>query len=154
MIDPPRASLALDKLGIPHEVFRHAGIVASLEQAAHERGQVPDQVVRSLVFRIGAGEYMMVLAAGPSQISWRQLREVLGKRRLTMATEEEVLQVTGYQVGTVSPFGLPAPIRTLIDRRVLVHDHVSIGSGAPNTGIILSSRDLIRGLPSAELINL
>ena len=154
MMDPPPASLALDKLGIPHEVFRHAGIVTSLEQAAHERGQVPEQVVRSLVFRIGAGEYTMVLAAGPSQISWKQLRAVLGKRRLTMATEEEVLRVTGYRVGTVAPFGLPAPIRTLIDRRVLGHDRVSIGSGAPNTGIILSSRDLLRGLPAAQLINI
>jgi hypothetical protein len=40
---------ALDKKGIPYRVFRHPGVVHSLEQAALERGQQPEQVVRSIL---------------------------------------------------------------------------------------------------------
>ncbi len=109
MIDKPPASLALEKLGIPHKVFSHSGQVNSLEQAARERDQRPEQVVRSILFRLSEGEFIMALAAGPAQISWKRLRQHLGQSRLTMASEDEVLAVTGYRIGTVSPFRTAAP---------------------------------------------
>ena len=119
MEQTPPVSLTLEKLGISHRVFRHTGQVTSLEQAAQERGQRPEQVVRSILFRIGEGEFIMALVAGPAQISWKKLRQHLGQSRLTMASEEEVLEVTGYRIGTVSPFGLPRPLKVLIDPSVL-----------------------------------
>ena len=154
MENQPPVSLALDLLGIPHRVFHHTREVHSLEQAAQERGQRAEQVVRSILFRLSENEYLMALVAGPSQISWKALRKYVGQSRLTMAAEDEVLTVTGYRIGTVSPFGLPHPLRILIDESVLKEDEVSIGSGARNTGIILKSADLRRGLQGAEIVSL
>ena len=154
MIDKPPASLALEKLGIPHRVFSHSGQVNSLEQAARERDQRPEQVVRSILFRVSEGEFIMALAAGPAQISWKRLRQHIGQSRLTMASEDEVLAVTGYRIGTVSPFGLPRPIRILIDPGVLKEKEISLGSGIRNTGIIMSSADLRRALKEAEEVQL
>lgn len=152
--DSPPASVALEAIGIPHRVFRHAGKVTSLEQAARERGQRPDQVVRSIVFRLGEDEFVMALVAGPRQISWRRLRQTLGRPRLTMASEDEVLEQTGYRIGTVSPFGLPQPMRILIDQSVLEQSEISIGSGTAGVGIILKTAELRRGLPTAEVVSL
>jgi Cys-tRNA(Pro)/Cys-tRNA(Cys) deacylase len=70
-----------------------------------------------------------------------------------MATEEEVLEMTGYRVGTVSPFGLPRPLRVLIDSSVLQEEEVSIGSGVRNTAIILKSADLHQALRDAEIVS-
>src|SRR5574340_499742 len=154
MTEQPPVSLALEKLGIPHRVFRHSGQVTSLEQAARERGQRPEQVVRSILFRLGEGEYLMALVAGPAQISWKRLRQHLGQSRLTMATEDEVLEVTGYRIGTVSPFGLPRPLKVLIDPGVLREAEVSIGSGTRNIAILLKSEDLHRALGGSEVIQL
>lgn len=154
MTEDPRASLALTKLGIAHRVFRHPGTVTSLEQAASERQQRPEQVVRSILFRLGDGEFLMALVAGPAQVSWKRLRKYLGRSRVTMASEVEVLGRTGYRIGTVSPFGLPAPMRVLIDPSVVQETEISIGSGAPGTGIILASADLRRALPEAEIVSL
>ena len=154
MNDIPPASLALEKLGIPHRVFRHAGQVNSFEQAAAERGQRPGQMVRSILFRIGEDDFIMALVAGPAQISWKKLRQHLGQSRLTMATEDEVLEVTGYRVGTVSPFGVKRPLKVLIDPGVMNEEEISIGSGIRNTAIILKSADLRSGLPDAEIIQL
>src|SRR5689334_9228520 len=102
---------ALDTLQIPYRVFQHPGPVESLEQAALERGQEPDQVIRSIVFRITADEYVMVLMAGAQQISWQALRKYLGVSRVTMATADELRETTGYEIGAVGPFGLPKPMR-------------------------------------------
>jgi Cys-tRNA(Pro)/Cys-tRNA(Cys) deacylase len=145
---------ALDGLGVAYRVFRHPGPVHSLEQAAAERGQRPQQVVRSIVFRLGADEFLMALVAGPQQISWPALRQYLGRTRVSMASADEVLAVTGYQLGAVSPFGLPRPLPVVVDRSVLAEDEVSLGSGVRGTTIILATADLMAALgdvPVAEL---
>ncbi len=149
----PPVAAALAAQGIPHRLFRHAGPVNSLEQAAAERGHLPDQVVRSLLFRLGDDDFAMVLVAGPAQVSWRALRRYLGQSRLTTATEAEVLAVTGYERGAVAPFGLPRPVRVLVDESVLAQSEVSMGSGVRGVAVILSTADLRRALGDAEVGN-
>lgn len=149
--DATPVSRSLADQGIHHRVFRHPAPLFSLEQAALERGQRPGQVVRSIVFRIAAGEFVMVLVAGPAQIAWPALRAYLGHSRLTTATEDELLAITGYTRGAVAPFALPVPMRILIDHAVLTEEEVSMGSGVQGTTIIMRSADLLNGLPGAEL---
>ena len=48
---------------------------------------------------------------------------------MRMATEDEVLEVTGYRIGTVSPLGMKRQVRVLIDSSVLKEEEISIGSG-------------------------
>jgi len=141
----------LEKLGIPHRFFRHPGPVHSLEQAARERGQKPEQIVRSILFRLAQDEYVMVLMAGPRQISWPALRRHLARSRLTMASEEEVLAVTGYPLGAVSPIGLPTPLRILADCSVTDQSEISIGSGQRYSTVILARQDLFRAVGNVEI---
>jgi Cys-tRNA(Pro) deacylase len=141
----------LDQLGIPYRIFRHPGPIESLEQAARERGQRPSQVVRSIVFRLSEGEYLMVLVAGPEQISWSNLRTYLNQSRISMADPEDVQAATGYVTGAVSPLGLPQPLRILVDRSVLAEEELSLGSGERGLAIILSRENLLRSLGSVEI---
>jgi Cys-tRNA(Pro) deacylase len=149
----PPASLALDLLGIEHRLFLHEGTVTSFEQAARERGQRPAQIVRSILFQIRPGEFVLVLMAGPAQVDWKKLRQIVKRSRVRMATEAEVLEVTGYRIGTVSPFGVKNQIRVLIDASVLREEELSIGSGVRNTAILLKSSDLRRALMDAEIVS-
>lgn len=150
----PPVSRLLAELGVPHRVFTHPGVIHSLEQAAAERGQQPDQVVRSILFRLGTSEYLMVLMPGPRQVSWKALRRHLALSRLTMADPDEVLAVTGYPIGAVAPLGLPPGMRILVDQRLLDQAEISLGSGVISTAIILRSADLLSALPGAELADL
>jgi prolyl-tRNA editing enzyme YbaK/EbsC (Cys-tRNA(Pro) deacylase) len=95
----------------------------------------------------------MVLMAGPAQVDWRKLRQIVKRSRVRMATEEEVLDFTGYRIGTVSPIGMKNQARVLIDASVLREPEVSIGSGVRNTAIILKSADLRRALNGAEIVS-
>lgn len=156
MTQQPPVAQALTRLGIPYSVFRHPGPVTSLEQAALERNQRPEQVVRSIVFRLGEENFVMVLVAGPAQVSWPALRAYLGQSRLTMASEAEVFQVTGYRVGAVGPIGLPAPMRILADESIFQAEEISIGSGERGVAVILKPEDLraaIGSLETGEFIN-
>ena len=153
-METPPVSLALEKLNIPHRVFRHETPVDSFEKAASDRGQRPSQIVRTILFRVTEDEFALVLAAGPGQISWKKLRKLLGRSRITMATDEEVFSVTGYRPGTVGPFGLVKPVRMLIEAGVLKEEEVSIGSGMRDTAVILKSADLMKGLGDVEVVGL
>ena len=143
-------SLALDALGIPYRLFTHPGQVYSLEQAAQERNQRPEQVVRSILFRLASDQFVMVLAPGQKQISWSALRQHLGVTRMSMASPEEVLERTGYVHGAVSPFGLPSPIRILVDQGILAEEEISIGSGVRNSTVIMRTTDLLSALGDFE----
>ncbi len=153
-METPPVSIALEMLGIPHTVFRHENQVHSFEQAASDRGQRPEQVVRSILFRIAEDEFVMALVAGPAQVSWKILRKYLGRSRVSMATEDEVFAVTGYRVGTVGPFGLPNQLKVLVDASVMREEEISIGSGMRNTAIIMKSVDLHHALKDADVVSL
>jgi Cys-tRNA(Pro) deacylase len=137
---------ALAAQGIPFRVFHHAVPPGSVEQAAAERGQEPGQVVRSIVFRLAAGEYAMVLMAGVRQVAWRVLRRHFAQSRLTLAPPDEVLAATGYPLGAVAPFGLPHPMPILVDESVFAFDEISLGSGERGIAIIMAAADLRRAL--------
>lgn len=153
MTEQPPASIALEKLNIPHRVFKHERPVNSFEQAASDRNQRPEQIVRSILFQVRPEEFVMVLMAGRDQIDWRKLRQLVKRSRVRMATEEEVLEVTGYKVGTVSPFGLKNQVRVMIDASVLREDEISIGSGVRNMAIIMPSAALRQALSNAEIVS-
>lgn len=142
---------ALDDMQIPYRYFVHPGPLNSLEQAARERGQRPEQIVRSILFRLADEAYIMVLVAGPQQIAWPTLREYLGVSRMSMANKEEVLEQTGYASGAVSPLGLPRPMRILVDESVFEEEEISIGSGVRFTTVILKSADLRLALGEVEV---
>jgi len=154
----PPVSIALSAIDIPHAVFRHTGPVNSLEQAAAERGQQPTQIVRSILFRLGRnqagdtlGAFAMVLIAGPGQIAWKALRQHFGQSRLTMATPEEVLAVTGYPIGAVAPFGMPTQMPLLVDESVTAQTALSMGSGVRGVAIMLTCDALLKGLGEATV---
>lgn len=141
----------LDETGIPYRFFKHPGVVHSLEQAARERGQRPEQIIRSIVFRLSRGGFVMVLVAGDRQVSWQALRHTLGTSRISMATEAEVLQVTGYPLGAVSPFGTKQSLRILVDRAALQEEEISIGSGVRYTTVIMQREVFLHALGQVEV---
>jgi Cys-tRNA(Pro) deacylase len=142
---------ALDRIGVPYRVFIHPGPLNSLEQAAEERGQQPEQVVRSILFRLSGNRYVMVLVAGPEQISWQALRRHLRVSRVSMASRDQVLEQTGYQLGAVAPFGLSTPIRTIADENVFEQTEISLGSGVRGTAVIMQASDLRKALGEIEV---
>ena len=124
-----RAALAA---GIDFEISTH-GKVRSLEEAAAALGVIPRDVVKTLVVRRNEGEHLLVLVPGDRRFSWPKLRALLGENRLTMPDDEGASEVTGYERGTIAPFGTLTPLPVVADQRVLGR-MISLGAGVHGVG--------------------
>lgn len=139
------ATRAVAGLGIEHRLVT-IGRVRSAEEAAAARGIRLEQLVKTLVVRRSEDDYLFVLVPGDREIDWPKLRSLLGERRLSMPSSDEALAVTGYERGTITPFGSTHVWPVIMDLRLNAADEVSIGSGSHGTAIHLSPDDLERAL--------
>ncbi|WP_062529062.1 aminoacyl-tRNA deacylase [Demequina rhizosphaerae] len=143
---------ALADTGIDFDITAH-GPVRSLEEAAEVRGLEPRQILKTLVVRRAEGEYLLVLVPGDREISWPKLRALLGVSRLSMPDKDVARDVTGYERGTITPFGAtpdPAtgrPWPVIADSLIVSREGpVSIGGGAHGVAATLDTQQLVEVL--------
>ena len=129
-----RAATALRDSGIDHEIVRH-GRVRSLEEAAEARGVRPADIIKTLVVRRADDDYLFVLVPGDREIDWPKLRAHLGVNRLSMPDAETALEVTGYERGTITPFGATRAWPVVADAAILRPEGRSISLGAGGHGV-------------------
>src|SRR5690625_1169455 len=137
------ATEALAASGLDHQVTRH-GPVRSLEEAAAARGVPPAALIKTMVVRRGEGDYLFVLVPGDRSISWPKLRALLGVSRLSMPDATAAKEVTGYERGTITPFGASHPWPVIADSRV--RGTVSIGAGAHGVAATVDGTELVTAL--------
>jgi len=70
--------------------------------------------IKSLVFNID-GEFVVVLVRGDHQINPYKLRKVLNANSIYLATEEQVQELLGCQVGSIGPMKLPIDVKVVAD---------------------------------------
>ncbi len=138
-----RVTAALDAAGVPYEVTRH-GPVGSLLEAAALRGVDPDRIVKTLVVRRGEDDYLFVLVPGDRQISWPRLRALLGVSRLSLPPAEDAFAATGYERGTITPFGSTHAWPVIADSAV--RGRISLGGGELGVAVTVEADDVIRAL--------
>lgn len=124
---------AVRALGLEHAVTRH-GRVRSLEEAAAARGIEPRDLVKTLVVRRGDDDFLFVLVPGDREFSWPKLRTLLGVSRLSMPDAATARDVTGYERGTITPFGSTRAWPVVADA-AMVGRRISLGGGAHGVGI-------------------
>lgn len=132
-----RALGALQASGLAYDVVRH-GPVRSLAEAAEARGVEPADVVKTMVVRRGEDDHLLVLVPGDRTISWPKLRALLGVSRLSMPDASEALRVTGYERGTITPFGADGGLPVVADER-LAGRRVTLGGGAHGVAVAVDA---------------
>ena len=126
-----RAIDALEASGLPYEITRH-GRVGSLAEAAAARGVEPRDLIKTLVVRRADDDFLFVLVPGDREISWPRLRALLGVNRLSMPDKEVAKDVTGYERGTITPFGASTAWPVVADASLTgdARRRISLGAGA------------------------
>lgn len=132
------------ELGLAHTVTRH-GRVNSLAEAAAARGVAPRDIVKTIVVRRGADDFLFVLLPGDAEISWPKLRGLLGVKRLSLPDAATAKDVTGYERGTITPFGATHPWPVIADSG-LVGRRVSMGGGGHGVAVSLAADDALAAL--------
>jgi len=128
---------ALRAAGLEHEVLVH-GPVRSLVEAASARGVEPADVVKTLVVRRGDDDHLLVLVPGLRTISWPRLRGLLGVSRLSMPDAAAARAATGYERGTITPFGSTRAWPVVADER-LRGRRITLGAGAHGLAVAVDA---------------
>jgi prolyl-tRNA editing enzyme YbaK/EbsC (Cys-tRNA(Pro) deacylase) len=102
--------------------------------AAAEAAEVePEQIIKSVLF-VADGRPVLVITNGLTRIQRKRLADELAmsRRRVKMASGQQVQTITGYPIGAVPPFGHPQKLSTLLDEGVLHLAEVLGGGGETN----------------------
>src|SRR3712207_11386 len=117
---------AATEVGLTFDVVRTER-PSSAEESAGLQGVELRQLLRTIVVRRGDGDYVFVLVPGGRQIDWPKLRAHLGVRRMTLPDAEEAKAATGYERGTITPFGSMTSWPVIADATILDVERVAIG---------------------------
>jgi Cys-tRNA(Pro)/Cys-tRNA(Cys) deacylase len=141
---PGPAEDAAIRLGVAHRVLTH-GPVSSVEEAAAAQGVEVRDLVKTLVVRRAADDYVLVLVPGDRQISWPKLRALLGVNRLSMPDAATAKQATGYERGTITPFGSSTAWPVIADERTRGRT-INLGAGERGVGLQVAADDAVAAL--------
>lgn len=141
------ALAAVEAVGLPHRVIRH-GPVRNLAEAAQARGVQPADVVKTLVVRRGDDDFLFVLIPGDRTISWPKLRKLLCVSRLSMPDAAVAKQATGYERGTITPFGSARPWPVIADERVRGHE-ITLGAGEHGVAVAANADAILQALDAS-----
>lgn len=143
-VDTP-AIRALEGSGLEFSVVR-TGRPGSVEESAALQGIEVEELLRTIVVRRGAHDYVFVLVPGGRQIHWPRLRAHLGVSRLSLPDEEEAREATGYERGAITPFGSAHPWPVIADASIPELPRVAIGGGARGVNLHLRPTELLAHL--------
>jgi Cys-tRNA(Pro) deacylase len=135
---------AVAQAGLPHRIIKH-GPVKSLAEAAVARGVEPADVIKTLVVRRADDDYLFVLVPGDRTISWPKLRKLLGVSRLSMPDAQAAKAATGYERGTITPFGSAQAWPVIADTR-MAGRQITLGAGEHGSAIAVAADDALAAL--------
>ncbi|HQZ00707.1 MAG TPA: YbaK/EbsC family protein [Propionicimonas sp.] len=131
------AEAALRAAGVSFRVVRHRR-ASSLAEAAALRGVEPRDIIKTLVVRRASDDFVFVLVPGDREISWPKLRAALGVNRLSLPDAATAFGATGYERGTITPFGSSVAWPVVADASVAGR-LISLGAGEHGATVLLEA---------------
>ena len=131
--------------GVAAEVVCLPVETPTVHAAADAVNVSPEAILKSLLF-LADGQPYLVMANGLAKVDRSKLSAHwgLGKKRVKMASAEKVLELTGYPVGAVPPFGHRTLLPILMDPAVLKQPVVYAGGGGIQALVCLTPQELCR----------
>lgn len=130
--------------GLAEKVITFDASTKTAQMAADAVGSELGQIVKSLVAVDAEGKAAVALVAGDRRGDLTALADFLGASVMRMANAEEVRAATGYAIGGVSPFDLPAGLPVVIDESLARFPVVYSAAGTPNSVVPLTLAELER----------
>ena len=113
---------------------------ATVALAAEAHGVEPGRIAKTLAFRLGDGQVVLLVARGDARIDNRKFKDAFGKGRMLPSAEVE--QLTGHPVGGVCPFGLATDLPVYLDTSLQAFDEVLPAAGDVHTALRISLAQL------------
>ena len=153
----PSTRAALDAIGVSYAVMACDPALADTAAFVEAYGVPLERSANTIVVASRGAEpayaACIVLATTSLDVN-RVVRREMGVRKASFAGADVVRDLTGMEIGGVTPFGLPEDLPVLVDSRVMAPDWVVLGGGnrssklrmAPDSLHELGSVRIVEGL--------
>ncbi len=150
----PDTRRALDQLGLRYEVMSCDPALADTAAFVAAYGVPFDRSANTIVVASKGAEPIFVACVVLATTSLNVnsvVRHEMGVRKASFAGADPVRELTGMEIGGVTPFGLPDGLAVLVDPAVMEPDWVILGGGNRSSKLRLDPAAL-RALPSLRLV--
>ncbi|HEY9773618.1 MAG TPA: YbaK/EbsC family protein [Planktothrix sp.] len=149
----PNVRQALERRGMAFKVYACDPDFADTANFCEKYGFSPGQAANCILVASKSEPPQVacciVLATTKLDVN-KKVCQLLGVKKASFASAEFTVELTGMQVGGVTPFGLPdMPI--YIDGAVMPHDEVVLGGGNRSSKVLMQPSELLK-LPGAQVV--
>jgi Cys-tRNA(Pro)/Cys-tRNA(Cys) deacylase len=149
-----KAIQMLEAEKVPYDLCKYDSEgFASAVEVARRLNVPPDALFKTLIARGERSGVVMALVPGDATLDLRRLAHVAGDKRVEMVDPSEILRLTGYVRGGVSPLGGRRRYPTFIDRSAFRHPEVCVSAGVRGLQIRVAPEELARltGATTADI---
>jgi Cys-tRNA(Pro) deacylase len=134
----------LSRHEVAFEVLAPGVPMPTVPAAAAAIGVPEEQILKTVLFANRDGECVVAVANGVRRIDRALLGAATGVAGLRVAPPAEVLAITGYPAGGVSPLGLPDKLAVIVDTAVIDLPVAYGGGGSEDILLKVSPADIVR----------
>jgi len=110
-------------------------------EAASSLGCEVGAIIKSLLFKTEQN-HTLCLIAGDKKASLNKIKKILKIKNVSLASSDDVKDVTGFTIGGVSPIGHLNNIKILIDSSLKRFNYLFAAAGHPNCVFKITFKDL------------
>jgi prolyl-tRNA editing enzyme YbaK/EbsC (Cys-tRNA(Pro) deacylase) len=143
----PEIALFLQQTGLQYEVWPCAPDLADTARFCEHYGVAPENSANAILLRskTGAEKFVLCVVLATHRLNTNHtVRKKMGARKVSFASAEETRELTGMEIGGVTPLCLPADLAVWIDAAVMDCDYVVLGGGNRSSKIKVDPQILLQ----------
>jgi Cys-tRNA(Pro)/Cys-tRNA(Cys) deacylase len=140
------AARILDRAGIAYELREYAVDERDLSapHVAAAIGLPAEQVFKTLVARGDRSGVVLAVIPASAELDLKGLAAASANKSIDLVPLKEVLPLTGYIRGGVSPVGTRKPYPVFVDETAELWDRIAVSAGRRGRQLLLAPAGLIR----------
>jgi prolyl-tRNA editing enzyme YbaK/EbsC (Cys-tRNA(Pro) deacylase) len=149
-----KVKASLDALGVPYEIMTIDPDFADTARFCERYGIPLDHSANTIIVasKKEPKQYCACVVKATTRLDVNHaVRKLMNVSRVSFATAEETMALTGMMVGGVTIFALPAGLPIYVDERLMTLDWVILGGGSRSTKI-RTSPAVFRALANTTIV--
>jgi prolyl-tRNA editing enzyme YbaK/EbsC (Cys-tRNA(Pro) deacylase) len=140
-----RVRQVLAHLGVPYELIRIDAAFADTASFCEHYGFPPERSVNTIIVgsKKAPKQYGACLVLATTRLDVNHaVRKLMGVSRVSFASADDTVALTGMMIGGVTVFALPPDIPIYIDARIMALDYVILGGGSRSLKVKITPQAL------------
>jgi prolyl-tRNA editing enzyme YbaK/EbsC (Cys-tRNA(Pro) deacylase) len=142
-----RVHQVLDGLGLPYELIPIDAAFADTTSFCERYGFPPDHSVNTIIVgsKRDPRQYCACLVLATTRLDVNHaVRKLMGASRVSFASADDTVALTGMMIGGVTVLALPAELPIYIDAPIMGLDYIILGGGSRSLKVKVSPEALKR----------